>query len=141
MILGIDKALRAKENYLTALYLEKYLVEDNFKWFQCEVKNKALVGAGQLKPLGCRNEYKVEIYFSPFFRQRFDRIWIRNPQIEFNKNIHMYYDCSLCLYYPDDIPPNQVLHLKTIIPWISEWVVKYEFWQKYKVWIGKEVKH
>jgi hypothetical protein len=72
---------------------------------------------------------------------RFDRIWIVEPYISYNPKTHMYFDDTLCLYYPKDLPASKITPLATMLPWLSEWLVKYEFWQKYKVWIGEEAPH
>ena len=51
-------------------------------------------------------------------------------------------DLSLCLYHPIiDKPTFRIIPLFQMIPWISEWIVFYEQWKKYGVWLGKEIKH
>lgn len=140
-ILEENKIRALKENIITGLYLEKLLVEDNFDWLNCGIDGKKLVASGVVRPKGCKDQYKILVHFSPFLKNRPDRIWVMQPDIPYNRKIHMYGDRSLCLYYPGDIPPTRVLHLVDMIPWTSEWLIKYEFWKKYSVWLGEEVKH
>jgi hypothetical protein len=141
-ILEEYKRWRAKEFFKDGIHYEKYLVEKNFEWLKCLISDDGLLCHGILKPRGCRNTYKILIKYSPFLEFRPDRVYIADPEIEYSDKIHMYpHDKSLCLYYPKDIAPNRILHLADIMPWLSEWPVKYEFWLKYKVWLGDEVKH
>jgi hypothetical protein len=130
-----------QDNYYLFLCLEKFLVEKSFDWLNCKIDGKVLSVKGSIKPPGSKSLYEVSINFSPFYKTRFERVHILSPDIPFNPKIHMYYDKSLCLYYPNDHSPFINLHLTQMIPWISEWITKYEFWKKYRVWLGDEVKH
>ncbi|WP_181044106.1 hypothetical protein [Apibacter adventoris] len=47
----------------------------------------------------------------------------------------MYKNKSLCLYYPNDYLEHVPLYKS--LAWTSEWLVKYEFFEKYRVWIRK----
>lgn len=35
----------------------------------------------------------------------------------------------------------QKIPLFRMIPWITEWIIFYEQWKKYGIWLGKEIKH
>jgi len=39
------------------------------------------------------------------------------------------------------MPAFRTIALFNMIPWISEWIVFYEQWKKYGVWLGREIKH
>lgn len=140
-ILEKAKIEDAKKNSQSFLFIEVMLIEDKFKWLKCYIQDRQLLGCGYLISADCKRKYKIIIKYSYFFSQRFDRIWVAEPLIEFNPKTHMYGDSSLCLYHPNDLPVRTITPLATIIPWISEWLVKYEFWKQYKVWIGREAKH
>ncbi|MCG2610018.1 hypothetical protein LZZ90_00685 [Flavobacterium sp. SM15] len=132
-----------KKNYRILLEIEKYNVEKNCNWLNIEIKNRVLTGKGTLKIGG--KTYPIELYYSPFFIdtiRRFDLIYIRDKNIQYNSNIHLYGDLSLCLYHPKiDKPMLGTIPLARMIPWISEWCVHYEEWKKYGVWLGREIKH
>lgn len=128
------------KNYQVFLTIEKYFVEQNFNWLKLELKDKILFGNGSVN-IGNKN-YCIEILYSPFYPNRFDRIFIRENRLEFNDKIHLYRDMSLCLYHPIiDKPLLGFIPLYKMIPWISEWIIHYNEWKKYGVWLGKEIKH
>lgn len=129
-----------RKNYYSSIIVEKYLVEKHFDWLKIEIKGKALFGTGILKI--ANKNYSIELIYSPFLPNRFDRIYIKDKSITYNESIHLYYDLSLCLYHPViDKPLFKIIPLYQMIPWISEWCVFYEEWKKYGVWLGKEIKH
>ena len=131
---------KIKENCFTYLSLEKYLVEKQFSWLTLKIIGKTLRGNGVLKIGGL--QYNIEIYYSPYLPNRFDKIFITNLNLKFNHDIHIYRDMSLCLYYPKiDKHQFEIIPLCKMIPWISEWCIYYEQWKKYGIWLGKEVKH
>mgnify|MGYP003575005468 CR=1 FL=1 len=140
-ILEENRRRRMKDYFADGVYYEKFLVEENFDWLKCRVEKKKLVGYGVLSPRDCQHQYEVLIEYSPYFYYRPDRVQILKPDIPYDPKIHMYPDKTLCVYYPKDIAPTRTLHLVDLLPWVAEWPVKYEFWKKYKVWLGEEVPH
>lgn len=131
-----------QKNWYLFLCIEKQLVETNFDWLQLKINehSRTLNGFGSLSIAG--KKYKVELSYSPFNRHRFDRIFIKDEAIKYNREIHLYTDNSLCLYHPViDKPLFRTIPLVEIVPWITEWVVMYEQWKKYGVWLGKEISH
>ncbi len=136
--LEIFRRKESMSNYRIFLFVQKVLVEKHFDWIDFQIDDKMLLGSGTIKPEGCAKRYKINVEYSPF-RYRYDRVYVKNPNIKFNPKIHMYHDKSLCLYYPKDhyCPPP----LFRILGWLSEWFVKYEFFEKNGVWIGNEAPH
>ncbi|MHA7842042.1 MAG: hypothetical protein ACX93I_01900 [Winogradskyella sp.] len=131
-----------KINSFLFLNTEKFLVEKHFEWLKLKISNnkKALIGKGRLN-VGSK-EYNIEIIYSPFLEYRYDRIYIKDKSIKYNKNIHLYPDLSLCLYHPRiDKPAFGYIPLFKIVPRITEWIINYQQWLKYSVWLGKEIKH
>lgn len=131
-----------KANHFIYLTVQKYLVEKYFEWVKLKISEngKVIIGNGLLS-IG-EKKYKIELYYSPFFKFRYDRIYIKDKSIKYNDDIHLYRDLSLCLYHPLlDKPLSGFIPLFKIIPRISEWCVHYEEWKKYGVWLGKEIKH
>ena len=134
---------RNQQNWFPFLIAQKALVEKYFNWLNLsiDVKNKSLEGKGILN-IG-EKSYSIQLSFSPFFPYRYDRIFVQDKSIKYNDNIHLYaVDLSLCLYHPIiDHPVLNKIPLFKMIPWISEWIIFYEQWKKYGVWLGKEIKH
>ncbi len=131
-----------QKNWLLYLSCEKYLVESNFDWIELTIseKDKSLIGKGKLI-IGSKS-YGILLSYSPFHTHRYDRIYIDGATIKFSNSVHLYHDMSLCLYHPRiDKPLFKPVHLYKMIPWIAEWIVFYEEWKKYGVWLGKEIKH
>lgn len=133
---------RHQRDWYIFLSIEKFLVEENFDWLKLHIdfQSKSLLGKGVLN-IGCRT-YTILLSYSPFHEHRYDRIYVNDRSISYNKDIHLYRDLSLCLYHPTvDQPIFQKIPLFKMVPWISEWVVFYEQWKKYGIWFGKEIKH
>lgn len=131
-----------RKNWFIFLNIEKTLVENHFEWLDLKInyKNKVLFGNGILN---FKNKsYHIELYYSPFLSYRYDRIYIKDKSIKYNDNIHLYKDLSLCLYHPIiDKPLLGGIPLFKMIPWITEWIILYEKYKQYGVWLGKEIKH
>jgi hypothetical protein len=141
-ILGEAIKKEHQTNWYLYLYVQKILVESNFDWLSLNIvsKYKTLFGRGVLDVNGKR--HIVLLRFSPFNKYHYDRIYIDDKSIKFHNDIHLYNDLSLCLYHPIiDQPLVQKIPLYKMVPWISEWIVFYEQWKKYGVWLGKEIKH
>lgn len=131
-----------RKNWYLFLFIEKVLVEKYFDWISLNInkERKCLEGKGVLNISG--KIYKISLQYSPYFKVRYDKIFIDNPKIRYNDDIHLYRDKSLCLYHPIiDKAIFGFIPLYKIIPWITEWVIFYEQWKKYGIWLGDEVKH
>lgn len=131
-----------RKNWYLFLSIEKYLVEKRFDWIKLEmdIKNKSLYGKGILNIES--KKYEVLLSYSPFNNFRYDRIYIKDSALEYDRRIHVYSDLSLCLYHPIiDKPIFKTIPLYRMIPWISEWIIFYEQWKKYGVWLNDEIKH
>lgn len=131
-----------KKNWFIFLNINKYQVENNFNWMKLKIlhKDKSLYGFGSLEING--KKYSIELYYSPFNTNRFERIYIKDESIIYDDKIHLYSDMSLCLYHPVlDKPKFRMIPLYEIIPWITEWIVFYNLWKVYGIWLGKEIKH
>lgn len=131
-----------KDNWVGFLGYQKYMVEKSFDWIKLklDIRSKQLEGCG-IFYLN-RKKYEILLLYSPFNGYRYDRISIQNHYIKYNPHNHMYKDNTLCLYHPiKDRVSMEVIPLYKMIPWISEWIVFYEQWKKYGVWLGPEIKH
>ncbi|SHG07004.1 hypothetical protein [Chryseobacterium vrystaatense] len=142
-ILEVNTKRENQKNWFSFLVVQKALVEKYFDWINLSIdtKERTLKGTGTLH-FG-EKSYSIRLAFSPFYPFRYDRIFIDDKSIVYDNDIHLYAnDLSLCLYHPIiDQPLLTKTPLFKIIPWISEWIVFYEQWKKYGVWLGKEIKH
>tara|TARA_R110001592_G_scaffold3510_6_gene19610 strand:+ start:2193 stop:2612 length:420 start_codon:yes stop_codon:yes gene_type:complete len=126
---------------LVSTHIQKKLIEDNFNWIKCFVKDGSLIGGGKIQPKGCKKVYNVNFVYSPNNKGRKDNICIKDKKIKFGLVPHLYNDNSLCLYHPSDLSPYLEFNFIDTIPWISKWLVTYELWLKYGVWLDKEFRH
>lgn len=94
---------------------------------------------GILKPLDYIEPYEIEIKVSYGFAPR---VFIKNPKISYNEDIHMYRNGNLCLYYPRDMywDSNSSITEYTI-PWINEWIIYYELYKISGIWEGPAAPH
>lgn len=136
--MGNEVIAACRKDHRLFLFAQLELVRQNFRWLNLSLKGTLISGSGLLEVYGQR--YQVEVNYTPFYTFRFDRIYIKG--IAYHKKIHVYHDLSLCLYHPvQDMPLFRTIPLVEMIPWISEWCVHYQEWQKYGVWLGKEISH
>lgn len=142
--LEINRYAAIGRNLSSILNIEKAIVEINHSWLNCIKSDNKLLCKGFIQPIGCCRKYEILVEYSPIdycLGKRIEKIWVVNPNIKWNSEIHMYKNDTLCLYYPPDLSLAIPLSLNTLLPWVAEWLVKYEFWERYKVWIGVEVQH
>lgn len=132
-----------KDNWVGFLGYQKYMVEKSFDWIKLRVdtQSKQLKGEGIL--FLNQKRYEIALSYSPFNGfYRYDRIYIDDKHIKYSSGNHMYPDGTLCLYHPTaDKVGVQIIPLYRMIPWISEWIILYEQWKKYGIWLGPEIKH
>ena len=126
---------------LISAHIQQKLIEDNFDWIKSFVKDGKLIGGGKIKPKGCKNNYEIVFEYDPNKKGRKENIFVIDKAIKFGKVPHLYNNHSLCLYHPSDLSPYMQFNFVDTIPWISKWLVTYELWLKYGVWLDKEYKH
>lgn len=134
--------LNHQRNWYIFLSIQKFYVEKHFNWLELNISEgtRSLIGKGVL--IMDSKKHTVLLSYSPFNAFRYDRIYLDDKSIKYHKDIHLYADLSLCLYHPIvDQSVLKKLPLFSIIPWITEWIIFYEQWKKYGVWLGKEIKH
>lgn len=143
-VLNMNKTYPPRISYgkdFISAYIQQKFIEDNFCWVKSIIKDGKLIGGGKLKPNGCKNIYDIIFEFNPNSKRRQDQIFIKNSKIKFGKVPHLYNNHSLCLYHPTDLPKDLDFNFIDTIPWISKWLVSYELWLKYGVWLDKEFEH
>ena len=110
------------------LLRELKLIEDHYSFLICKIVKGELICIGKIKPTEYSEEFEIKIVYDGISNPK---IFILNPFIEYNDDIHMYpEDNSLCLYHKSDLIWNFRKHnlYDTIIPWTIEWFVFYELY-------------
>lgn len=121
------------------LYLEKHLLERHYSFLNTYITNNTLICIGIHQPTEYSANYKYEVTYK---YGKHPTVNVISPNIEYNNDIHMYKNNSLCLYYPKDYSFTHDSHLyNTIIPWTHEWFVYYELYLITGIWQHPYVKH
>lgn len=126
-------------NYI--LIREKKLIEANFDFIKCKIKNQKLICEGVCKPTGLSVNYKFSIAYDGRLSPKVNVI---EPTIEYNDDIHMFpSDNNLCLYHSSDMIWDFRKHniFNTIIPWTIEWFIFYELYLITGKWEHPFVSH
>lgn len=122
-----------------AILHEIRLLKKYFPFLRCKIYYKTLLCYGYFKPTDFSPIFNYRIEWQPGFAPK---VFPTNPQIEYNDDIHLYSDGSLCLYYPKDFIYSLNSHLHdTIIPWTHEWFIFYELYQITGKWLHPYVEH
>jgi hypothetical protein len=118
---------------------ESYLIKDHFPFIKVTTMPGGMICIGKFRPTELSIEYTYRIEYRP---RSSPNVYIQSPKIAYNEEIHMYHDGTLCLYYPGDYSWTDESHLyNTIIPWIHEWFVFYEWYLISGKWNHPAVKH
>ena len=125
-------------NSFSFALLQKREIEKNFSFLKCKIENDTLICRGVFKISGF-NDYEVRIEFRSGI---FPQVYILNPSIKPNADIHIYKEGSLCLFYPGDTKWHDTTSItEHTIPWIFEWILFYELYLLSGVWEGEYVPH
>lgn len=130
----IGYADRQRKPFAVA-HFQKYFINKYFSFLRTWIENHKLICRGIFQPEGCQ-PYDVRIEFSAGFPPV---VKILNMEVEAKFDIHLYNDCSLCLFYPGDMKwTDHTKIAEYTIPWITEWIYYYEIWKLTGKWEGKE---
>ena len=118
---------------------QKALIEKYFPCFVCTLRNNNLRCTGYITPSEGFETYTLQIDYK---NGSTPKVKVLSPNVAYDHNAHMYKDSSLCLFHPKETPWRKIYNIhETIIPWIAEWLVFYELYKIYGVWIGPEAEH
>lgn len=124
------------------LTVEKGMIESRFPCVECNPitsHTTKLVCYGQMRPTDDSPTYRLRIEYPVWGKPA---VYIEEPEIIPSAKIHIYKEGSLCLYYPKETPWKHQFHISdTILPWTAEWLVFYELYKLYGVWLGKSASH
>ncbi len=102
--------------------------------------DKSLLWAAWMRPSSTSCSYRVSLRY---VSGRGIAVYVLEPKLEFFPGIwklpHVYstQDQKLCLFRPSSgqwDPSRQIA--TTIVPWIAEWLLHYEYWAATGVWSG-----
>jgi len=103
----------------------------------CSIIHNCLTWEADLTPSPLSKTYKVQVKYK---LKKSPDILVLKPKLvvpEGKRLPHTYSGERLCLYYPRIGEwRGDMLIVKTIIPWISEWLVNYEIWLVTGTWCG-----
>ncbi len=136
-----SRYIPAKGNsFFRELLIEKQLIERNYDFCHVKILSGKLECRGYCTPAGAIQTY---LYLITYVPGKTPKVIVKEPQIAYDKNIHMYKDdSSLCLYYPNDKSWTKGSRLfDTIIPWTHEWFLYFELYQITGIWHHPHVKH
>lgn len=123
-----------------AIFLERRLLKKYFPFLKFQVKVGKLICYGHFQPTEYSRVFQYRLEWIP---GNPPKVFPINPYIEYDDDIHMYNDGSLCLYYPKDFSyDSRSSHIhETIIPWTHEWFVFYELYLIKGKWLHPYVEH
>ena len=128
---------KSKKAFLIAK-IQKLKLLKSYDFISCHQKNDKLTCKGEVSPNGC-GVYKFSIIYRVGTAPK---VYIKEPQIAYHKDIHMYQEGNLCLYFPNDMPwDDDIMIANTFVPWMIEWIIFYELWLRTKTWLGKSAPH
>lgn len=132
-----SKNIRFTGNKSITLPVQRINLKSNFPDSRSSIKRNELKWVGEITPTILSRTYTVQIIFK---LSKSPKIRILKPVLnipEGEELPHVYYDGSLCLYYPKWKEwDSTMLLVDTIVPWISEWLFHYEIWLSTGKWCG-----
>ena len=101
------------------------------------IRRNCLAWEADLTPSALSKTYTVQLIYnlnkSPDIQVTKPKLIIPDGEIL----PHTYSDDRLCLYYPGIGEwRGDLLLTKSIVPWISEWLINYEIWLATGTWCG-----
>ncbi|OYU79260.1 MAG: hypothetical protein CFE23_14830 [Flavobacterium sp. BFFFF1] len=122
-----------------AIRVEMKLLKNNFPFLKFQIREGKLICYGSCQPTDLSPIFNYRIEWAPGLNPK---VFVISPQIEYDDDIHMYSDKSLCLYYPKDFIYDFKSHIHdTIVPWTHEWFLFYELYQIKGKWLHPYVDH
>ena len=121
----------------TSLAVQSFNLKRMFPNSDIHVLRNCLTWTADLKPSALSDTYTAQLTYK--LNQQ-PEIHVLRPKLivpERGRLPHTYSGNRLCLYYPGigEWRGNMLL-TKSVVPWISEWLVNYEIWLATGKWCG-----
>ncbi|TND10163.1 MAG: hypothetical protein FD123_411 [Bacteroidetes bacterium] len=130
----------------------KYSVIEQTRYLQNQFPNSTIrnidhgfIWEAELRPSSLSQLYRVKLEFK---RGHHPDVYIVSPKLQLAKGAvkleHVYStkEQHLCIYHrPSNEWGDTLLIAKTIVPWISEWLLHYEIWLITGAWHGGGISH
>jgi hypothetical protein len=104
--------------------------------FKAKRTRKVISWMGTLQPSPISDTYTVKIDYTLPNRPK---AWVIQPKLRCadsaTKIPHTFFDGSVCLHERGEWTPNMFI-AETIVPWLSFWLLHYEFWLATGTWHG-----
>ncbi len=109
-------------------------------------RGKIITWKAILQPSPLSNQYQVKMIYE---RGKYPKAFVLDPKpLKLFKgeillpHVYSTKEQQLCLFYPDGKEwHGGKLLIRTIIPWISEWLYFYELWLSCGIWLGGGTVH
>lgn len=118
-------------------------IRKHFPFSKINVNRNILIWKGTLTPTPLSNSYDIKLEYKIGYHPC---VYVINRKLELyhtkDSLPHVYNteEQWLCLYYRKAQEWNNQLYIAdTIIPWISEWLLHYEFWLASGDWHGRGI--
>jgi hypothetical protein len=116
--------------------LKKYFPDS--KYF---IRNNELVWKGYLQPTDLSQKYLIKIVYN---REKYPDVYVLEPKpltlANGKTKLEHVYDTKkqhLCIYYRKAKEWDETKYIADIIiPWVSEWLLHYEYWVTTGLWHG-----
>lgn len=100
------------------------------------IQRGRLVWCADLQPTPLSRVYRVRLEY--IYRGPTPRVTVLKPNLRaegIDELPHVLSEDSLCLCYPWQWDDGKLIS-RTVVPWISEWLLHYELWMVDRVWHG-----
>jgi len=102
-----------------------------------QIRKNCLTWEADLTPSALSKTYTVQLIYK---LNKSPNILVKKPNLivpDGKRLPHTYSGDRLCLYYPGIGEwRGNLLLARTIVPWISEWLLNYEIWLATNTWCG-----
>jgi hypothetical protein len=101
------------------------------------LRGERLIWRAELRPAPLSRAYLIELIYRS---GKAPRVHVLSPDLRaeaegVERLPHVYAEDVLCLCYPEQWNDGKLL-ARTIVPWISEWLLFYELWKVDGIWRG-----
>jgi hypothetical protein len=131
----IERISKRKSRALTAMMQMRDMAK-KYPEFKVRRLGNGATWEGYFRPTDACATYLVQI--EALSGQR-PRVLVLDPPLRISRqqyrDTHCFFDGSLCLHLHEEWTPDLFV-ADTIIPWVPDWLINYEYWLATGVWCG-----